>query len=125
MIFVTFLFLTARLCHGVKVIGAGWGRTGTMSLQKALQVLGYETYHMKEIVEENVEDTDRHISSWRKLLNEIPLEDGETRQDLLRYVFKNYDATTDFPACTVFDEIFELNPDAKVILTTRSPESKL
>ena len=54
----------------------------------------------------------------RKLLNEIPLDQGETRQELFRYVLEKYDATTDFPACTVYDEMFEMYPDAKVILTT-------
>ena len=77
-----------------------------MSLQKALQILGFRTYHMKEIVEENVDDTGAHIESWRKLLNEIPLDQGETRQELLSYVLEKYDATTDFPACTVYDEMF-------------------
>ena len=115
--------LLLQISQGVKIIGAGWGRTGTMSLQKALQILGYKTYHMKEIVEENVDDVSTHIESWRKLLDETPMDEGETRQELLRYVFKNYNATTDFPACTVYDEIFEMFPDAKVVLTTRSAES--
>ena len=123
MFLILLLLLQAQLTQGVKVIGAGWGRTGTMSLQKALQILGFRTYHMKEIVEENVDDTRAHIESWRKLLDETPLDQGETRQELLSYVLETYDATTDFPACTVYDEMFGMYPDAKVILTTRSAES--
>lgn len=30
----------------LKVIGAGWGRTGTMSLKTALDILGMPCYHM-------------------------------------------------------------------------------
>jgi hypothetical protein len=30
----------------VKVIGAGFGRTGTFSLKMALEILGMKTYHM-------------------------------------------------------------------------------
>jgi hypothetical protein len=35
----------------MQVIGAGFGRTGTMSMQAALELLGYRCYHMKEITE--------------------------------------------------------------------------
>jgi hypothetical protein len=33
----------------MKVIGAGFMRTGTMSMQAALLTLGYPCYHMKEV----------------------------------------------------------------------------
>ena len=33
----------------VEVIGAGCGRTGTASLKKALEILGYPSYHMIEV----------------------------------------------------------------------------
>jgi hypothetical protein len=32
----------------IEVIGAGWGRTGTSSTQQALNILGYNCYHMME-----------------------------------------------------------------------------
>ena len=35
----------AVLRRGIKVIGAGLGRTGTKSLAAALDILGYKTYH--------------------------------------------------------------------------------
>jgi len=31
------------------VIGAGWGRTGTLSLNFALETLGYPCHHMFEV----------------------------------------------------------------------------
>ena len=36
----------------LKVIGAGFGRTGTTSLQKALEILGVgPCYHLNEIID--------------------------------------------------------------------------
>ena len=45
-------FPGASIVNGepVKVIGAGLGRTGTLSLKTALQELGYKAYHMKDSV---------------------------------------------------------------------------
>ena len=37
--------LMSGRCAGLKVIGAGFGRTGTKSLQQALQMLGFNCYH--------------------------------------------------------------------------------
>ncbi len=34
----------------LEVIGAGWGRTGTLSLAAALESLGYPCYHMVEVL---------------------------------------------------------------------------
>ena len=34
----------------LEVIGAGYGRTGTMSTQAALIELGFPCYHMKEVM---------------------------------------------------------------------------
>lgn len=33
----------------IKIIGAGWGRTGTSSLREALNTLGFKCYHMTEV----------------------------------------------------------------------------
>ena len=37
------------LAAGMEVIGAGLGRSGTASLQLALNELGFKTYHMMEV----------------------------------------------------------------------------
>ena len=38
--------------NDLKVIGAGFGRTGTTSLQKALEILGVgPCYHLNEIID--------------------------------------------------------------------------
>ena len=50
----------------MKVFGAGFGRTGTMSLKIALEKLGFgPCYHMKEIV-----PRPSHIKRWYDISND-------------------------------------------------------
>jgi len=94
----------------VKVIGAGFGRTGTMSLKVALEILGFgPCYHMTEVFE-HPEHTGFWISAWR----------GEPA-DWDR-ILGEYEAAVDWPACTFYEELMERHPDAKVILSVRDPE---
>ena len=39
-----------------------------------------------------------------------------------RDLFKNYQATVDFPACIYYRELLAEFPDAKVVLNMRDPE---
>lgn len=49
-LFLLFLFTPpiAVECTSIDIIGTGFCRTGTETLQKALNILGYNTYHIKE-----------------------------------------------------------------------------
>jgi hypothetical protein len=95
---------------GVKVIGAGFGRTGTASLKAALEELGFgPCYHMAEDFA-NPEHTDFWLAAWRG----EPVDwDG---------VLGSYEATVDWPACTFYAQLMERHPDAKVLLSVRDPE---
>eukprot|EP00019_Armaparvus_languidus_P005087 CAMPEP_0168595852 /NCGR_PEP_ID=MMETSP0420-20121227/9699_1 /TAXON_ID=498008 /ORGANISM="Pessonella sp." /LENGTH=254 /DNA_ID=CAMNT_0008632359 /DNA_START=16 /DNA_END=780 /DNA_ORIENTATION=+ len=93
----------------VKVIGAGWGRTGTSSLRDALNNLGFKCYHMFEVFQNPT-----HNDLWARIA------DGEDVD--LDEVFEGYKATCDWPACNVYKELMHNKPDAKVILTVRDPE---
>jgi hypothetical protein len=94
----------------VKVIGAGFGRTGTMSLKVALEALGFgPCYHMTEVFA-HPEHAAFWISAWR---GEPAEWDG---------VLGGYEAAVDWPACTFYEELMERHPDAKVILSVRDPE---
>jgi hypothetical protein len=94
----------------VKVIGAGFGRTGTMSLKVALETLGFDPcYHMTEVFA-NPEHTGFWVSAWR---GESADWDG---------VLGGYEAAVDWPACTFYEELMERHPEAKVILSVRDPE---
>lgn len=93
----------------LKIIGAGFGRTGTTSLHMALGQLGFPCYHMFELVKKANRP---HLDFWRKVAN-APAgaqHDWET-------VFAGYTAAVDNPACCVWQELLEANPDAKVILS--------
>lgn len=92
----------------LKVIGAGIGRTGTESLKKALEQLGFGTaYHMFELTMKHPE----HLPEWQKLAR------GE-EPDYER-LFAGYQSTTDFPACIFYQEFMAQYPEAKVVLTVR------
>jgi hypothetical protein len=94
----------------MQVIGAGFGRTGTMSMQAALNILGYRCYHMKEITEHP-----RHLQAWHQFVS------GAAPMDWKR-LFENFEATVDFPACIFYRELLREFPEAKVVLTVRDPE---
>jgi len=49
----------------LKVIGAGFGRTGTMSLYTALNQLGFPCYHMLEVLKNPKNKS--HLPFWRKV----------------------------------------------------------
>lgn len=103
---------------GLKIIGAGFGRTGTLSTFAALNQLGFPCYHMKEVILNK--DNKGHLDFWRKVANSPP----GTRHEWSR-VFARYAATVDNPACCVWRELLSEYPQAKVLLTLhpRGPEA--
>ena len=94
----------------LKIIGAGFGRTGTLSLYTALKQLGYPCYHMAEVIQNKQNKS--HLKFWHKVANEKPGTQFDWEQ-----VFGNYTAAVDNPASCVWRELIVAYPDAKVILT--------
>jgi hypothetical protein len=95
----------------IKIIGAGFPRTGTTTLKRSLETLGYKrSYHMKELLV-----NPQMLHFWKTLD-----ETGDTDWDAL---YANYDATVDFPCYPWYKEHMKRYPDAKVILTVRDFES--
>jgi hypothetical protein len=95
----------------LKVIGAGFGRTGTKSLQDALDLLGVgPCYHMAEVFK-----NPQAPEWWSQAADDPDHADWEK-------IFKGYNATVDWPNATYYRELAEAYPDAKVILTERDPE---
>mgnify|MGYP000477626394 CR=1 FL=1 len=93
------------------VIGAGFGRTGTLSLKFALEKLGFnKTYHMMELFQ-----YPEHLEHWQQAL--------ATRSCDWDNLFDGYKAAVDWPACSYWPELAEQYPDAKVILSLRNPDS--
>lgn len=96
----------------LSIIGAGLGRTGTLSLKAALEKLGFgPCYHMVEIME-NRHD---HPPQWQKF------SAGE-RNDW-DSIFEGYGSTVDWPACYFWRELADYYPEAKVILSVRDAEA--
>ncbi|KAA0192572.1 TPR repeat-containing protein [Fasciolopsis buskii] len=101
------------------VIGAGLARTGTSSLKDALELLYQEPcYHMSELLDKHP----NHGKLWSQLFDVL----GEDRnaqlpEDVIREIFEGYVATTDYPACAIYEQLMNLYPEAKVILTVRAP----
>ena len=97
----------------LKVVGAGFGRTGTKSLKAALEQLGFgPCYHMIEL-HENLD----HMDYWQEAM-----KTGRTDWDVL---FAGYEACVDWPATYYWRELTAFYPDAKVLLSIRSAESWL
>ena len=95
---------------GLKVIGAGFGRTGTLSLKLALEKLGFgPCYHMLEVGKHP-----DHIALWRDAAAGRPV-DWTT-------LFQGYQAAVDWPVCSYWEAQLEAFPSARVILTERDPE---
>ena len=92
------------------VIGAGFGRTGTLSLKGALEHLGFgPCYHMIEVI-----DRPEHVDFWQRAAAGTAVDWDE--------ILAGYRAAVDWPACSFYAELAARYPEAKVILTVRDPE---
>ncbi len=95
----------------LKVVGAGFGRTGTLSLKTALEKIGFgPCYHMMEVF-----SRPEHVAMWHRLAFEHSMD-----WDLL---FSGFRATVDWPAARWWREIAVHYPEAKVLLSVRDPEA--
>ena len=95
----------------LEVIGAGFGRTGTLSMKAALETLDYDKcHHMVEVFGKRGQ-----IDYWEDIAQGA-LPDWDE-------VFDGYKACVDFPACIFYRKLMDKYPDAKVILTVRSADS--
>jgi Sulfotransferase domain len=94
----------------VKVIGAGFGRTGTASLKAALEMLGYgPCYHMSTVIRDPY-----RVRQW--------LEISQGRGLGWDEVFAGFQSALDWPAAAYWRELAEHYSGAKVILTVRDPD---
>jgi hypothetical protein len=91
----------------IKIIGAGFPRTGTNTLRESLEKLGFiKTYHMKNLLTHP-----DNLHYWTTLK-----ATGTTNWEEL---YNGYQATVDFPAYPWYKEHMKQYPDAKVILSVR------
>jgi hypothetical protein len=94
----------------IRVIGAGLGRTGTLSLKSALEEVGFGAcYHMIELLSHP-----EQVHFWEAASRVEPVN-----WDAL---FAGYQAVVDYPGCRYYRTLMEYYPEAKVILTVRDPD---
>ena len=95
----------------LKIVGTGFGRTGTLSLKIALERLGVgPCYHMMEVF-----PRPEHVAMWHRLAFEHRIDWDE--------LFHGFHATVDWPSARWWREIAAHFPDAKVLLSVRDPEA--
>lgn len=95
----------------LRVIGAGLGRTGTLTLKLALErLLGEPCYHMLELFVHP-----EHVAAWHTAARGGTLD--------WRALFHGYGAAVDWPASSFWRELMETFPDAIVLLSVRDSES--
>jgi len=95
----------------LRVIGTGFGRTGTDSLREALNTLGFgPCHHMYEV---NAHEEQKRM--WRAFVQGAPLGWEE--------LFAGYSSCVDWPSAYYWRELVEFYPEAKVVLTYRTSES--
>jgi hypothetical protein len=91
----------------LQVVGAGLGRTGTVSLKAALErLLGAPSYHMVEVFAHP-----EHVGEWARATRGEPV-DWET-------LLAGYRAAVDWPAAAFWRELSEAYPGAIVLLSIR------
>lgn len=91
----------------LKVIGSGFGRTGTMSTKLALEQLGFgPCHHMVEVIENPAQP-----AQWKAVAAGETIDWGE--------VFRGYASQVDWPGAAVWRETAIAFPDAKIVHTER------
>ena len=90
----------------MKIIGAGFGRTGTLSIKYALEELGFDPcYHMRTVIDEG------RAEPWLAIL--------AGKQPKWDEILGGFQAGVDFPVCLYYKELMAEYPDAKVLLSVR------
>ena len=92
----------------LKIIGSGFGRTGTMSTKLALEQLGLgPCHHMTEVMQRP--DQPAH---WAAIAAGEPVDWHD--------VFDGYSSQVDWPGAAVWPQTMHAFPDAKIIHTERA-----
>lgn len=93
----------------LQIIGAGLGRTGTLTLKTALEQLGFAPcHHMVEVFANPAQ-----VPFWLRAAKREAVDWEE--------VFRDYRASVDWPSAHFYAALAARYPDAKVILTRRDP----
>jgi hypothetical protein len=93
----------------LRIVGSGLGRTGTLSLKRALEMLGFgPCHHMMEVF-----PRPESVPLW--------IEAGKGRPDW-EAIFKDFSSMVDYPGCAFWRELAAYYPNAKVLHSVRDPD---
>ena len=90
----------------MKIICAGFPKTGTKSMANALSHLGYNVHDFEEHLEYNLD-------------NYLRFFDGDIGEEVFTEMYSDVDVVVDQPACTIWNILHQQFPEAKVILMER------
>ena len=93
----------------MKIICAGYAKTGTKSITKALRHLGFTVFDWAEQIFDFVDD-------WVDVFQNGPKPD-------VKRLYQKADVCVDMPGTFFYEEILEAFPDCKVILSERDEDS--
>lgn len=100
------------MSEGLRVIGTGMHRTGSMSVKVALEKLGFgPCYHGLEALRRS-SDGDHWLAAYES--------GGDFDWPV---IFEGYRATMDWPTIYFWEQLAGAYPEAKILLTDRDPES--
>lgn len=95
----------------LNVIGAGFGRTGTMSLKMALEELGFgPCHHMIEVIR-----SPEQVDFWEAAAAGKAMNWDDALGE--------YGSAVDWPTAHYWRQLADAYPEAKIVLSHRSPES--
>lgn len=95
----------------LRIIGSGFGRTGTRSLKEALEILGHgPCHHMEEVLENPPQ-----VTHWQAVRDGRPVDWPR--------VFDGYGAQIDWPGAHVWRDLAEAFPQARVIHSIRPDDA--
>ena len=84
----------------MQIICAGFPKTGTKSMAKALRALGYIVHDAEEHIELHLDDY-------------LDFYEGRTTAKHFMKMYENVDVVVDIPACTMWNIFHKYYPQAK------------
>jgi len=103
--------------HELHIVGAGFGRTGTLSLKTALDILGYKCYHVAETFD--------HLADWKDWYTYSKLNSMQKKDWDWNIIFgpRKYTAAVDTPTSDVWETIWKFYNEKKENRRKKSPEN--
>ncbi|CAH8610646.1 unnamed protein product [Schistosoma bovis] len=110
--------------HDLEVIVVGLNKTGTSYLKSALEILYHGTtcLHYTDLIYQSNDIIDKwlelHLCQYQTKFNGFHYN----KQELLKLLLKNYKSVSGIPITSFLNDLIQMYPNVKVILTVRNAE---